>query len=307
VFLQIAALLATTANLAASTAIDPYSIYERAETFWLGQVYPAYLSYDVAVRVTQGDVTRVEHYASSFDATDGSIWVDAVSDYEREHPPVPHGINVSILGFNVTKPQPPIDFIGVPVLTPTYTFGMAPFVAAAPPGSAQAARALVAEIRREFHDPYPPGRKPLPGTPKAGLPTIGRASVTAGAYDISLVGIEPVNGHDCYHLTLRPRRDPGRYRLRDLWVDVRNAATWRLREALNFVDGPGTTVPWTVDFDNLDGIQYIESESTDAPVRYDGETYSQAVVSFENVHAVAMPDSHPLYIPPQSATLKEPN
>ncbi len=301
-----ALLVAALGSAHPSAVPSPYAIYERAEAFWYGQDYPGYLDYDVAVQVRQGDSVRVERYRSSFDATSGAIWVDSVSDYERTHPVVVHGMNFCILALCLSKPVPPIDFIGVPILTPTYTFGMAPFIPVAPPDSAQAQRALVNQIRREFHDPYPPGRKPLQ-VAKNGLPTIARASVTAGAYDISLVGFENVQGHECYHLSLRARRDPGRYRLRDLWIDVRSGATWKLREALNFIDGPGTTVPWTVDFQNIGGVQYIAREAADAPIRYQGQTYSRTVVSFERVRAVTIPEEHPLYITPQTATLKEPD
>jgi hypothetical protein len=271
---------------AAPAAPDPYAIYERAQTFWFSQRYPTYLEYDVAVTVAQNGQERVERYKSSYDATDGAIWVDTVSDYERAHPVVVHGMNVCILTFCATKPLPPIDFIGVPVLTPTYTFGMAPFIAAAPPSNEQSAQELVTEIRHAFHDPYPRGRKPLAAPPKPGLPTIAHASTNAGAYDISLVGVENVDGHDCYHLALRPRRDPGRYRLRDVWVDEDTGATWRLREALNFVTGPGTTVGWTVDFDNLAGVQYIARETSDGPIEYQGQSYAQAIVSFQDVRSV---------------------
>jgi len=283
---------------------DPYAIYEQADAFWFSQHYPVYLSYDVAVEVTQDGTRRVEHYTSSFDAVDGAIWVDPVSDYEQLHPYVPHGVNVTFFGFNVGKPEPPIDFIGVPLLTPTYTFGMAPFVPAST-DSAQASAQLVAEIRRAFHDPYPPGRTPLQDSGDV-LPEIAHAVAVRRVYVISFVGVENVNGHGCYHLTLKPVQDPGRYRLRELWIDEQSGATWRLREALNFVDGPGTTVPWSINFSAVNGVQYISDEEADSPVNYRGQTYSSVAVRFENLEAAAIPEGHPLFIPPQSQTLREP-
>ncbi|HUY41993.1 MAG TPA: hypothetical protein VMV82_10535 [Candidatus Dormibacteraeota bacterium] len=291
-------------------ATDPYALYERAEAFWLNQQYPRYLAYDVAVRVERGGSMRTQRYQSSFDATTGSVWVDPVSDYELAHPHVPHGINFSLslwfIGVPIGKPEAPVDFLGVPILAPTYSFGMAPFVPAAPPSSQRDAMAIVAEVRRAFHDPYPPGRTPPRRTGREPLREIAHAVATRRVYTITLVGQESVDGHACYHLSLQPLRDPGRYRLRDLWIDERTGATWRLREALNFVDGPGTTVPWTVDFGRVAGVQYITTERADAMVRYRGETYSQVTVAFENLRAVSVPVQHPLYISPEMHTMQEP-
>jgi hypothetical protein len=272
-----------------SATPDPYAIFEGAEAFWYAQPYPLYLNYDVAVSVTQDGQQRVERYKSAYDATNGRISVDAVSDYEREHPVKPTGMNVCIIVYCVTKPLPPIDFIGVPILAPTYTFGMAPFIPAEPPSSAEQARRLVEEIRREFHDPYPAGRKPLQARGGSTLPTIAHEVAAGNVYTITLEGIESIDGHDCYHLVLRPRENPGKYRLRDLWIDTKTSATWRLNLALNFVDGPGTTVPWTVDFDDIAGVQYILDERATGTVRNLGQSYSQVTVSFENVQSGSIP------------------
>jgi hypothetical protein len=284
---MIAALTLSLAVLPPEPTVDPYAVYERARAFWLTQTYAPYLTYRVAVTVTQGANTRVERYRSMFDATssNSTIYADEVSDYELAHPVVPYGVNICIL-VCITKPLPPIDFIGVPLLTPTYTFGLAPFIRVPPPDSAQSAARLVAEIRRKFHDPYPVGRIPLAAPPRP-PPTIAHVVTQAHqAYEISYAGSETVNGHTCYHLLLEPRADPHRYRLRELWVDVSTGATWRLAVALNFVRGPGTDAPWIVDFDNVDGVQYIDEETAERPLRYEGQTYSHTVVSFEDIQPV---------------------
>jgi hypothetical protein len=44
-------------------------------------------------------------------------------------------------------------------------------------------------------------------------------SASAHAYDVALAGEESIRGRECYHLTLRPRLDPDRFPLRDLWVE----------------------------------------------------------------------------------------
>lgn len=289
----------------AAAAPNPYDIYEGAEAFWLSQQYPPYLDYDVAVTVHEGGAVRTQRYASSYDATSGAIWVDPVSDYEEAHPHVPRGVNVSIVGFRIGKPEAPTDFIGVPILAPSYSFGMAPFVPASPPDSQPEAAAIVAQVRREFHDPYPKGRRALASAPSA-LPEIAHAVVTERTYTIALVNEEIVDGHLCYHLALAPTRDPGRYRLRELWVDERTGATWKLREALNFVEGPGTTVSWTVRFADIGGAQYIADESADAAMHYRGLIYTSVAVAFESVHPVDVPQEHPVYVAPTMDTLREP-
>jgi hypothetical protein len=304
--LALCAAAALAAAPAARAQPDPYAIYDRARSFWLGQVYPPYLAYDVAVSVEESGAQRVERYRSGFDAVDDSVWVDPVSDYEREHPHVVHGMNVDILVFRVSKPEAPVDFVGVPILAPAYSFGMAPFVAARPPDSAQDAAALVAAVRRSFDDPYPSGRTPPPPGGSTQLPLIAHSIASRDIYRIELLGEETVNGHLCYHLALQPLRDPGRYRLRQLWIDERSAATWRLQEALNFVSGPGTTVPWTVNFRDLGGAQYIADETADETMRYDGRQYARVRVAFENLRAVTVPQGNPLYIPPSHDTLQEP-
>lgn len=290
-----------------TSAPDPYGIFENAQAFWLNQQYPPYLSYDVAVTVDEGASVRTQRYASGFDATNGAIWVDPVSDYELAHPHVVHGMNFALAGVRIGKPEAPVDFFGVPVLAPTYTFGIAPFVAAQPPDSQESAAQLVAAVRRAFHDPYRQGRTPPPATGTHDqLPEIEHAVVTSHVYDITLAGEESVGGHLCYHLVLHPLRDPHRYRLRELWIDVQSDATWRLREALNFVDGPGTSVAWTVNFTNLAGAQYIGDENADAPVRYRGLLYRHVTIAFEGLRAVTVPDEHPISILPQTNVLREP-
>jgi hypothetical protein len=62
-----------------------------------------------------------------------------------------------------------------------------------------------------------------------GLQTI--ASVVAVAqlpYGAHLVGIENVEGHQVYHVTLAPLSDPRSHNLRDLWIDTQ---TYDLRKA----------------------------------------------------------------------------
>ncbi len=264
---------------------DPYAIFSRARSFWLGQRYPQLVAYDVAVAVTTAGKERTERYRCAYDAHTGAVRVDPVSDYELAHPVRPKGMNLDLFGIPVNKPLPHVDFLGVPHLAPAYSFGMAPFVPEPTPTPFNPA-ALVARVRRHFHDPNPRTATPSPNPPGDDLPEIASEFVSRHDYAITLVGIETIDGRTCYHLALRPTRDPHRFRLRDAWIDEHSFATWKLHEALNFVDGPGTSVAWTIHFAQIDGAQYIAEEDADAPVRAPGAIYQHAAVRFEQVRAV---------------------
>ena len=274
--------------LPASTP-DPYLIFARARTSFEQQHYPAYLKYDVVVRVTEGGTPKVERYQSAYNATTNDVWVEPVSDYERAHPPSGSGVNVGLLFWRIGKPQPPTDFLGVPKLSPTYSFGISKFVPVQPPHPPSDAE-LVAEIRKEYHDPNPRATI-APTPPPVSIREIFDVTVYKRDYVITVAGEDSINGHRCYHLVMQPvRAHDGRYRLRDVWIDERTYATERLNETFNFVNGPGTNVPWTVDFADSGGAHYISDERAGAPMTYRGLVYTQASVSFENVTAAdAMP------------------
>ncbi len=268
---------------------DPYAIFARARSYFERQQYPPYLKYDVAVNVVEGGKTRTERYASAYNATTNEIVVDPVSDFERANPPSGRGVNIAILFVPLGKPQPPVDFLGVPMLSPTYSFGIAKFAAMQSPHKLTDAE-LVAAIRKEFHDPNPRAT-PRPTATPAGLPEIADVTVYKRDYVITLAGEEEVNGHTCFHLAMQPvRANDHRYRLRDVWIDETTYATERVNESINFVNGPGTAVPWSIDYTDNNGMHYIRTERASAPMSYRGMVYTQASVDFENVTAAqAMP------------------
>ncbi len=300
------ALLACAVPIAAGAQTpSPYDIFARARAFWSAQIYPSYLAYDVVVRVDEGASPKTERYASEYDATDDAIWVDSVSDYETAHPVKVKGFNFGILGFELSKPLPPVDFLGVPMLAPTFSFGMAPFVPAAAAAGHDSAR-LVAAVRAQFHDPNPhapsAASQPLP----PGLHQIGSVTAFKRDYRVALLGIESIDGRPCYHLALTPLHNAKSYRLRQLWIDEQTYATAQLREALNFVNGPGTDVPWTVRFVQVDGAQYIASENADAPMAYRGLIYRHASVAFENLRRQTLPPPAMLVPPTSDLIMNEP-
>ena len=280
------AAFATLCAFAAPRAVaapDPYQIFGDARAYWQQQSYPMLLDYTVAVDIVEGGNERAERYTSEYDAVQGVVRVDPMSDYQLAHPVVPKGIDLGILGFRLNKPLPSVDWIGVPYLAPTYSFGMAPFVPAPTPTPFNSA-ALVDQIRKEFHDPNPRATPSASPTPN-GLEEIATVYAHNRDYTITLLGTQMIDGHACYHLALAPTRDPGRYRIRQAWIDEQTYATWQLQDALNFTSGAGTNVAWMIHFDELDGAHYVREEDALAPMSTGGEIYTKTAVRFENLRA----------------------
>lgn len=290
----------------AAAAPDPYQIFANARAFWTTQHYPQRLEYTVAIAVTEGGAQRVERYDADYDAVKDTVTVDPVSDYQREHPPHPRGIDLGLLGFRLNKPMPSIDFLGVPHVAPTYSFGMAPFVPAPTPTPFNSAM-LVNEIRQEFHDPNPRTSPSPSPSPSHALKEIATVVARNRDYWIALLGTQTIDGHPCFHLALRPLHDPGRYRIRQAWIDETTFAPWQLEDRINFVSGPGTTVSWLIRFADVGGAHYIEEEDAQAPMSAGGEIYTKAAVRFEDIHAVTASTIAPQIAPSSGATLDEPS
>jgi len=266
--------------LAVSLGVDPYWIFDRAERAWQSQHYPAVVSYMVHVETLRRQKPEERHYRSRWFALTNNVAVDPISVEERAHPyRPPPGFDVSILVHvgHIGGPNEGTgtngDLIGVPVLTPNYSFGISRYT----PPEALTPAELVAEIRAEFHDPAPEKIAQLEQKyPK----TIAHVFSSSSAYRIVLVGIEQVGNHSDYHLSLSPMREPSKYRLRDVWVNQTTFATDKLRTDGNFVDAGTSSIPWTVTFQHIDGAVYIEREVSERPIRH---WFDSIGISFEGI------------------------
>jgi hypothetical protein len=266
---------------------DPYDVYDRARSRWASQSYPRYLSYDVRISGTTFSRVVTNTYTSFADTLSNEIHVRATSQEEAAQPYVPRGINVNAKlkitysrhtqlsnpsadgdvhaskTMNVTQ-RDQFDLLGVPLLSPTYSFGLAP-------------RPVSEPIRSQ-------------GT-SGTLKTIAAVTAVGRDYDIRYAGTESIGGVSCYHLHLTPRRAPAVYRLRQLWIDSQDFLTRQALVQGNFTTGPGPALPWLVRFASVDNRMYIEDETAMAPVKYLGRAYSSVSVTFENVRAVDTPGS----------------
>jgi hypothetical protein len=282
--MMIAAILAG-AVTAPPPSTDPYEIFAQARRYWETQQYPGEMQYTVVVRVHEGGKDRAEHYHLGYDGYTGSIVFDPVSDEEAAHPYAPKGVNVSLFFWRLSKPEQPVDYLGVPDLSPNYGFGIAATPLSPAPRPLTPAE-LVRQIRGELNDPDPRVTATPTAEPTPTLQEIATVYAKNRAYDVSLVGTDTIDGTPAYHLALRPLREPHRYRLRELWVDTSTFAPRKLIEALNFQNGPGTAVPWSVTFTQRDGVAYIDREMALAPIAYRGLIYTQASVTIEDLQTV---------------------
>ena len=268
---------------------DPYQIYSRARAVWMAQRYPDYVAYTIAVAVDEGGVRKTAHYRAIYDATHDRIYMNGVSEEERADPHVPTGTNITLepkrnwmtlFKRHVGHPEDAVDYLGVPMLAPNYSFGIAAYVPAVATSKADQA-ALVEQIRRQFNDPMSPNKaRQLDAV--TGLKEIGRVVSTDRDYAIAYDGIDAIDGVPAYHLTLRPLHPSDKLRLRELWIDARTYGTIKLVTEGNFID---SMVPWATTFVTIGGAQYIAFEEALAPVGSGRHLYDRATISFEGVGA----------------------
>jgi hypothetical protein len=286
-------MLAAFALAAAAPDVDPYAVFSRARSRWNAQAYPAFLTYSVSVSGTDGARIVRNTYESSDDTGANRINVHATSAEEAANPYVPRGvifrtkITIGYAGkqplgaaptvdggpavVKATKVVPisrrqQFDLLGVPVLSPTYSFGLESSQNLAPSTNVESL------------------------TPTSALRTIASVTAVRRDYDIRFEGIDTVDGDACYHLALSPLRDPAAFRLRQLWIDE---SAYTTRQALvqgNFTEGPGPKIPWLIRFAVRDGLMYIADETALTPVRYLGRTYTNTTVAFNNVSPAAAPN-----------------
>ncbi|MEO6912751.1 MAG: hypothetical protein ABI182_01855 [Candidatus Baltobacteraceae bacterium] len=250
----------------------------------------------MVVRVNDGGI-KTNHYATDYDARTNVVYVEPVSSEERAHPHYVRGeFNFGVMGQPIGKPDPPADWLGVPILAPNYSFGIARYT----PPQQLTDKQLIAIIRREYPNPRPSPTS----TPSSGLTIIGDVTAVHQHYEMRYLGTDPYAGGTAYHLGLRPLDDPGKYRLRELWIDTKTDATLKLVSAGNFVDGPEPGIQWTVTFKEIDGVQYIDTETADAPLNFYGRHFARATISFEQLTAPAHTSLlHPIFAPQAAEAL----
>ena len=160
-----------------------------------------------------------------------------MSDYERAHPVVAKGINLGILRLSSEQ-------AGAPGRLPRRSISGADLFirdgavrAGTDTDAVQLCSAWSTQIRKEFHDPNPRAT-PTPSPTPNSLEEIATVYAHNRDYTITLLGTDTIDGHACYHLGLTPTRDPGRYRIRQAWIDEQTFATWQLARRLELHERP---------------------------------------------------------------------
>jgi hypothetical protein len=249
-------------------ADDAYAEFARVRAAVAAARYPQQVDYAVVVSGTDGSTPRSDRYRARYYPETGELRVQTITAQEQANPPHPHGFNL-IFSMTVgmgnrtqttySKNQTPTkafqDLLGVPFLTPDYSFGIA--------------RAAV----RAHVEPAPES---------TGLKTIAVVSAPQHDYAVTNAGPETIDGRQTEHLMLKPLRDPNRYRLRDLWVDPSTKLPLRAVIARNFTVAPEDTTPWRVNFKTVDGGLYIANETSLATLHMPhGRFISDATVTFD--------------------------
>ncbi len=304
VALQFFLLIAVCASVGSSAAAapDPYVIYGKTRAYWQAARYPANISYVVIVSVRARGVERIEHFSSRYDSRNDAIHTSGLSAEELAHPHVPPGgFNVRLKWFGINRLEDPVDYLGVPVLAPNFSFGIAKYA----PADQQDSTELVRQVRADYHDP---ARVAASKPNVSGLKEIGSVEAIARDYDIRLAGLELLNGHQDYHLAMRPVRSPDRYRLRDIWVNAQTFATDQVVTDGNFISGPGPGSRWTVTFTQVGSTPYIATERAESPLKFEDRIYEQATISFSDILPVRRSGVDALAtFTTTRGTLKEPN
>jgi len=255
--------LGSPATIESQESSQAEAIFEKARSVWEQSSYPPYVQYVVSVDVTENGKRLRSHYNGQYCASDDELTVRAFSEEEIADPVQPHGINLYLVGpyglsAKVSRDPPPTDYMGVPKLSPVYSFG----------------------LRRSVFRPRSP-------TTKSALPVIGSVTSLGRTYDVRLMGEESIAGRLAYHLRLVPLREPRRYRVREMWVDADNYSTLQILTDGNFTSGPSLGARWLVMFKRINGAEYVDTEVAQVPLNFGhGRSYRDATIRFEQLRAI---------------------
>ncbi|MBC5801158.1 MAG: hypothetical protein GIX03_10865 [Candidatus Eremiobacteraeota bacterium] len=249
---------------------DADAIFSRARDAASTQHCPARLEYVIAVAAEINGHAVQNHFRATYLYDLDYLHVAALSEEEERSPHVPHGANIVVAPFGVTliglsraltakfnHAGPPPELLGVPELEPSYTFGLT--------------RGRAPEVA-----PQSAGvQSPSP------LRLIGSTGARTRDYDVQFVAVEKYGSAEAYHLRLTPVRDPTRYRLRELWVDVDSYAVLQAVTQGNFSDGPPTRSKWRTTYHDLNGCRVIDREVAFETLAYGRDrAYQKTTISF---------------------------
>jgi hypothetical protein len=260
-----------TAIATVPAAMDAYSIWLQARSAVTSAQYPRRIAYTIAITGLDGETPAADHYRAVCLPDDGSIRVFSISDEQlAQPPPVPHGadwhftialstgrLTPAVASIRAGHPAPYQDFLGWPLLAPTYAFGMR----------------------------YNTGGTAASSPDASSLRVIAIVSAQAPEYRVDLIDTPVVDDVATYHLRLTPLHRPKENRLRELWVGESDYLPRKAVIAGNFTIAPLVNVPWTVDFSIVNGAPYIARESAEQTLYLaHRRVVRDAIVAFQDIH-----------------------
>jgi hypothetical protein len=256
-------LLGTPARAAADPASDPDQIFRAARKTWSLIAYPRYATYTIVTKFRNGSVNVTRHYDALQDMRRDIVFARTFSHEEIANPAIPHGFDVRLGSVNgeggaLANGAGNPDRIGPLALSVNYDFGI----------SLLPQKTTVVSSGRDIE--FPPN-----------LPIIGTTSTVTHDYTVRLIGM--LDGGKTYHLGLEPTHDPGRLRLREMWVNAATFVTERILISANFNTGPYDSVPWLIEFTRIGGADYITKETAEAPLDFDEVSLPNVTIAFENL------------------------
>jgi hypothetical protein len=272
----------------AQNALDADQIFRAARKAWSFIAYPRYATYTIVTRFRNGQTNVTRDYDAIADLRRDIVFARTFSREEIANPSIPHGINVQFGSINgqggaqANTEQNP-DRIGPLALSVNYSFGI----------SLLPQKTAVVSSGKDIQ--FPPN-----------LPVIGTTGARTHDYTVRL--IETLDGGKIYHLGLEPTHDPGRLRLRQMWVDAATFVTRRILISGNFNKDPYETVPWLIEFTRIGGADYITTETAEAPLDFEENvSLPNVTISFEELKLLsAMPQYGSVGANDSSEALAEP-
>jgi hypothetical protein len=258
----------------AGPATDAYAIFLHARAAVSAAQYPLALAYTIAVSGNAGSSSQTNHYRAFYSPDDGKFKIswNAGAGGETGTATAPAG-----------RPEGAPDLIGVPLLTPTYMFGLN----------------------------YESLGRPAAISSSSSLPTIAVVGVGRPTYSVALAGTATIDGTETYELNLTPLHDPKTNRLRTLWVGVADYLPRKAIVAANFTIAPLDDVPWTIGFSVVDGVPLITDERPSQTLFMPHHhAVSDVSIAFENVHQAddtILREGELLRQAPSSTALVEPS
>lgn len=255
---------APSARAAADPLTDPDAIFRAARKAWSFTAYPRYTTFAIVVRFRNGNTNVVRHYDTIEDMRREIVFARTFSREEIANPAIPHGFDVKIGALNnqggaTVGNSGGADPIGPLALGVSYSFGI----------SLLPQKTAVVSSGRDIE--FPPN-----------LPIIGTTSTATHDYTVKLLGM--LDGGKTYHLGLEATHDPGRLRLREMWIDATTFLTRRILISANFSKGPYDSVPWLVEFTHIGGADYISRETALAPLDFDeNNSLPNVTIAFEDL------------------------